>query len=219
MICSSIGGEIFYVANFGADPNDKIDDTFPIPITIDTAMSHGANNIVILGLGTYYFVSPIEILNATNLTIQEQEMDQTLLIGTASISIFLGKSCQGLTIRLLSIDYYPRPFTAGYIVRVNNSYLDVEIESPHEPDIDRRVHSIFRYDPIAMRPAFGPNAYQFFQETLANVSTSLISPGILRVPLKYPTQFTVGDPIVVIYLSGNHAIELKYMSPISPFNQ
>ncbi len=152
MICSSIRGEVFYVANFGADPNDKIDDTLSIPITVDTAMSHGANNIVIFGLGTYYLLSPVEILNATNLTIQGQEMDQTLLIGTASISIFLGKYCQGLTIRLLSIDYYPRSFTAGYIVQVNNSYLVVKIESPHESDIDGRVHSIFRYYPIAMRP-------------------------------------------------------------------
>jgi hypothetical protein len=136
-------------------------------------------------------------------------MDQTLLIGTAPVSIFLAKYCQGLTISSLSIDYYPRPFTAGYVVRVNNTYLDVDIKPPHEPDIGRKVRSIFRYDYIAMRPAIGPAAYQIFQEPPKYNYTSLVSPNILRVPLKFQTKFAIGDPIVVIYSGHYHAIILQ----------
>jgi hypothetical protein len=212
IISSSVGGETFHVSNFGADSNDKIDDTKAIQLAINTAISHGFNNTVVFNSGTYHLISTVEIFNATNLTIQGQGMDETLLIGTAPISIFLGRYCQGLTISLLSIDYYPRPFTAGYIVNVNNSYLDVEIQPPHEPDIDRRVHSIFRYDPIAMRPAFGPNVYQIYQKVPKYGNTSLISPGVLRIPLQFRTKFAVGDPIVATYFGQNHAIQLRYVT-------
>jgi hypothetical protein len=179
-MCLSIEGETFHVSNFGAYSNDKIDDSNAIQLAVNTAISHGFNNTVILGFGTSYLISTIEISNATNLTIQGQGMDQTLLIGTAPISIFFGIHCQGLTSSSLSIDFYLRPFTAGYIVTVNHTYLDVEIQAPHEPDIDHRVRTIFRYDPIAMRPAYGSNAYQMYQQPPKTVSTSLVAPEILR---------------------------------------
>jgi hypothetical protein len=142
-------------------------------------------------------------------------MEQTLLIGTAPISIFYGKYCEGLTISSLSIDYYPRPFTAGYVVTVNDTYLDVEIQSPHEPDIDRQVVSLFRYDPVARRPAFGSSAYQFFQQPPQNIHTTLVSNNTIRIPLKYRTKFVVGDSIVAIYLGHNQAIEVKYMTDVT----
>jgi len=66
-----------------------------------------------------------------------------------------------------------------------------------------------------MRPAFGPNAYQIYQKTPKNVNTSLISPGVLRVPLQFRTKFAVGDPIVVIYYGQNHAIQLKYTTDVT----
>ena len=212
MMWTSIEGKIFHVLNFGADSTDKIDDAQEIQQAVNIAIHYGSNNTIILGFGTYYLLSTIEIFNATNLIIQGQGMDQTLLIGTASISIFFAMHCQGLTISSLSIDYSPHPFTAGYIYHVNDSYLDVKIQSPHEPDIDRHVHSMFRYDPIEMRLAFGPNAYQIYQKVPKNGNTSLIAPGILRVPLQYRTKFVVGDPIVATYYGQNHAIQLRYVT-------
>ena len=212
IISSSVGGELFHVSTFGADPSDRVDDANAIQSAVNTAISHGVNNTVMLGSGTYYLLSTIEIYNATNLTIQGQGMEQTLLIGTTTASIFFGKYCQGLTISSLSIDYYPRPFTAGYIVNVNDSYLDVKIQPPHEPDIDRRVHSLFRYDPVAGRPAFGPNAYQVYQKVPKYGNTSLVSPGVLRIPLQYRTKFAVGDTVVATYFGQSHTIQLRYVT-------
>lgn len=214
-LSSSVDGSIFHVSNFGAYSNDTIDDTKAIQSAVDTAISHGVNNTIILGNGTYYLLSTIEIYNATNLTIQGQGMNQTLLIGTTARSIFYGEYCHGLTISSLSIEYYPYPFTAGYLIAVNNTYLDVKIEPPHQPDADRQVVSLFRFDPVAMRPAFGLSAYQFYQEPPQDVNTSLISADVVRIPLKYRTKFAVGDAVVVIYHAHYHAIEVKYMTNVN----
>ena len=81
------------------------------------------------------------------------------------MSIFFVQYCQGLTISSLSIDFDPFPFTAGYVVNVNDTYLDVQVQPPHRTDIGRQVQAILRYDPIEMRPAFGPNTYEIYQDT------------------------------------------------------
>ena len=215
ILSSSVDGGIFHVSSFGAYSNDKINDTEAIQLAVNRAISHGVNNTIILGNGTYYLLSTIEIYNATNLTIQGQGMDQTLLIGTTVHSIFYAEYCHGLTISSLSIEYYPHPFTAGYLVAVNNTYLDVKIQPPHEPDAGRQVVSLFRFDPVAMRPAFGLSAYQFYQQPPQDVNTSLISANVVRIPLKYRTKFVVGDAVVVVYLGHYQAIEVKYMTDVT----
>jgi hypothetical protein len=37
------------------------------------------------------------------------------------------------------MDFDPFPFTAGYVVNVNNAYLDIRVEPPHRADVDRRI--------------------------------------------------------------------------------
>jgi hypothetical protein len=203
---SGIEGRIFSVSTYGAYPNDGIDDTKAIQSTIDAAIKSGPNNVVVFGSGTYTLSSFIAIMEAINLTITGQGMHQTLLLGTARSSIFQSYSCQQLTITLLSIDFDPLPFTAGYVVNVTNNYLDLQVQPPHQPDIGRQVQAILRYNVTLMRPAFGPNTYEMYQAPPANITTSLVSPGILRIPLGSPTQFVIGDAIVVRYVFTNHAI-------------
>jgi hypothetical protein len=59
------------------------------------------------------------------LTITGQAIDQTFLIGNSPSSIFLVEFSQDLIITSLSIDSDPLPFTAGYIIHVNETYLDL----------------------------------------------------------------------------------------------
>jgi hypothetical protein len=203
---SYIEGASFLVSTYGAHPNDDIDDTQATQLAINMAIENGSNNIVEFGSGTYIFTSTINIFNCVNLTIMGQGMNETLLIGTTPATIFSADVCQGLKITSLATDFDPFPFTAGYVVSVNETYLDIEIKAPHRADIDRQVQAILRYDPVHMRPAFGPNTYEIYQTPPSNVNTSLISPGILRIPLASPSQFTVGDAIVARYAFANHAI-------------
>ena len=87
--CLITNGKNFFVSNYGAYPNDNIDDTNAIQLAVDTAINYGLNSTVIFGYGTYNLSSTIIITNATNLTITGQGMDQTLLIGNCTnVNIF-----------------------------------------------------------------------------------------------------------------------------------
>jgi hypothetical protein len=105
-----------------------------------------------------------------------------------------------------SIDYNPLPFTAGYVVNVNDKYLDVQVQPPHQTDIDRQVQTILRYDIVQKRAAFGLNAYEMYQTPPTDANTTIVSPGVLRIPLRSPTKFLKGDPLVARYNFGGHAI-------------
>ena len=204
--CLSLTETIFHVSNFGAYPNDNIDDTKAIQTVVREAIQSGLKTTIAFGVGTYNLSSTIVILNATNLTITGQGMDRTLLVGNSIMSIFYGAYCDGLTIASLSIDFDPLPFTAGYVVNVTDSYLDVQIQPPHRADINRKVQGLIRYDPIDMRPAFGDNTYNFYQVPPKDVNTSLVSPGILRIPLQAPAKFVVGDAVLAVYFIFTHCI-------------
>ena len=72
--------------------------------------------------------------------------------------------------------------------------------SIHRTDIN-----IFRFD---------PETYQIFQR-LPNVTTSLVSTDILRIPLRASYQFVKGDQIVVIYGLTGPTIALKYTTDVT----
>jgi hypothetical protein len=199
-------GLTFSVSNYGAYPNDNFDDTNAIQTAINQAISSGLKSTLVFGFGIYNLSSAIAIYKANSLTITGQGIDKTFLIGNSPTSIFTIQSCQDLTISSLSIDFDPLPFTAGYVIHVNDTYLDLQVKPPHRTDINQLVGAILRYDPIAMRPAFGPNTYEIYQTPSPNATTSLVSPGILRIPLTWPTKFLSGDPIVARYGSQSHAI-------------
>ncbi len=200
-----IQGKTFYVSNFGAYSNDNIDDTKAIQLAIDTAINE-LNSTVIFGYGIYNLSSTITISEATNLTIQGQGIDQTFLIGNVPLTIFSVLYCNGLTISSFSIDFDPLPFTAGYVVNVNNTYIDVQVQSPHQPDIGRQIKYIIRYDPVEMRPAYGWYTYAVYQDPPSNANTSLVSPNVLRLSLALPANFSVGDAVVAHYINGNNGI-------------
>ncbi|CAF4072671.1 unnamed protein product [Adineta steineri] len=202
----SIRGKTFFVSDYNAYPNDDLDDTHGIQLAINEAIKYGLVSDIIFGYGVYTISSTIAISNAINLTITGQGMDETFLIGSYQITIFTAYSCQGLKLTSFSIDYNPLPFTAGYIVDVNDKYLDLQVVPPHQTDIDRKIGTILRYDPIQKRPAFGSNTYEIYQTPPADANTTIVSPGVLRLPLTSPTGFRKGDPIVARYTFGYHAI-------------
>jgi hypothetical protein len=203
---SSVEGRTFFVSDYGAYPDDNLDDSNAIQSAINEAINYGSVSDIVFGNGIYSISSTILIFNATNLTVTGQGIDQTFLIGYNQVSIFFTQFCQGLKLTSFSIDYNPLPFTAGYVVNVDQKYLDVQVVPPHQTDVGRQVQAILRYDPVQMRPAFGPNTYEIYQTPSTDANTTIVSPGILRIPLNSPTKFGKGDPVVVRYAFVFHAI-------------
>ncbi|CAF1090618.1 unnamed protein product, partial [Didymodactylos carnosus] len=132
-------------------------------------------------------------------------MQQTLLLVHSPTALFQILSSQQVTIGLFAIDFTPLPFTAGYVVNVATSYLDVQVVPPHQTDVGQQVGAILRYDSTLMRPAIGPRTYEIYQTPPSNANTSLVSNGILRIPLAYSTLFAVGDAIIARYSFTTHA--------------
>jgi hypothetical protein len=202
-----IEGRTFPVSNYGAQPNDNTDDTSGIQSAINAAISNGPNNIVLFQSGTYDCSGGLTIYSATNLTVMGQGMQETLLLLNSSSGVFWIQNSQTIMISSLAIDFDPLPFTAGYVVNVTSNYLDVQIVPPHRADVGQQVAAILRYDPTLMRPAIGSSAYEIYQTAPANSSTTLVSSGILRIPLASGTAFAVGDAIVARYAFTDHAID------------
>ncbi|CAF5166568.1 unnamed protein product, partial [Rotaria sp. Silwood1] len=68
-----------------------------------------------------------------------------------------------LKLTSFSIDNNPLSFTTGYVINVNDKYVDFQVVPSHQTDIDRQVQAIFRYDSIEMRPGFSLNTYEIYQ--------------------------------------------------------
>ena len=202
----SIRGKIFFVFDYGAYPDDDLDDTIGIQSAINDAITYGLTSEIDFGYGNYIVSSTISIFNATDLTIKGEGIDKTFLIGYNQGTILNAQYCQRLTLTSFSIDYNPLPFTAGYVVNVNDKYLDIQVVPPHQTDIDRQVFSILRYDPVHMRPAFGSNTYEIYQTTPTDANTTIVSPGVVRVPLSSSTSFREGDPVVARYAFKGDAL-------------
>lgn len=201
-----IEGKIFSVADYGAYPNDDLDDTHAIQLAINDAIHSGLSAEIDFGLGVYVISSTIDIENAMDLTVKGQGIDRTFLIANDSIAVFVVLASQRVTLTSFSIDYNPLPFTAGYVVNGNNDHIDVQVVPPHQTDVGRKVQAILRYDPVNMRPAFGPHTYEIYQTPPDNITTSIVSAGVLRLPLASPVKFGIGDPVVVRYAFVWHTI-------------
>ncbi|CAF0951387.1 unnamed protein product [Adineta ricciae] len=212
---SSIEGKKIFVSKYGAHPNDDLDDTAAIQLTINEAIKRGYTSEIVFGFGIYAISSTIIIQNAINLTITGEGIDQTYLIAYNQVSIFFAENCQGLKFTSFSIDYNPLPFTAGYIANIGDTFLDVRVVSPHQTDVDRQAQAILRYDPDQKRPAFGQNTYEMYQTPPADRNTTIVEPGVLRVPLSARTEFRQGDPVVVRYAFRGHAIYGQDLTDIS----
>ncbi|CAF3366545.1 unnamed protein product [Rotaria socialis] len=62
------------------------------------------------------------------------------------------------------------------------------------------------------RSGIGSDAFQIFQTPPTNTNASLVSTGILRIPLRSPTKFALRDSILAIYNSQKHVIIAHYMT-------
>ncbi|CAF1413959.1 unnamed protein product [Rotaria magnacalcarata] len=208
-------GRIFNVSNYGGYPNDNLDDTNATQAAAYLASSSGPNNIVVFQSGRYDFQSTVSLYNAINLTVMGQGQDVTFLIGHSPTMMFNAGNSVGLTLMMFSIDYQPLSFTAGYVVSVAASYLDLQVVAPHQADVGRQVAAIYRFDLVRMRPSIGSAAYEIYQTPPSNANTTLRSNGTLRIPLASAYQFVVGDAIVARYSFGMHALYAQDLSDLT----
>ena len=195
---SSVSGFDFSVLTTGTYPRNNIDDIVAIQWAIDTAIKNGSNNTIVLSVDTYDIKSPLDPDNTVNLTTMCEEMWETLLLGHSQRSVFTADVAFGLILTSLSIDFDPLSFTVGYVINV-----------------DSQVEVNLRYDPTAMRIAFGSRTYEIYQTPASDRNTSIVAGNVIRILFASPSKFIVWDPVVVPYASQYHAIAIINVTDLS----
>lgn len=195
---STIPPNVVSVADFGAVPGDAKDDTGAIQEAID-ACSGQQGTRLIFEKGVYDIgvkereedrrgETSLMVEGKNGLTIEGNGAE---LIGHENVSLMQFQRCSGITIKDLSVDWDPLPFTAGHIIARGDDYIDVEVNPQHEARAGLLVGAILDYDPEKGHLAYrGIDEYQneFYRKT------EVVGPGIVRMYMK--ARFPRTDYIV-----------------------
>ncbi|MFC1694403.1 right-handed parallel beta-helix repeat-containing protein, partial [Candidatus Latescibacterota bacterium] len=166
------------VVDYGAVPDDGVNDTAAVQAAIEACREHPGAELV-FSAGTYDFsgdTNPrLRLDGFTGLTIDGNGAE---FIGHDLATLFRISNCNVLTFRNFTVDWNPLPFSAGKVIEVGDTYFDLEVIEPHTAQARLRVEGILGYDPEKRRLATrGVDIYQTgFEKT-----TEVIRPGVMRV--------------------------------------
>lgn len=168
------------------DTPSNLEESAPFSIAnlssiIQVAVSNHDTQVVIPP-GVYRGKTPfLTIKNATNLSIVADGV--TMLCETRARAVQI-ENCQNLTLKGLTIDYYPLTFTQGDIIAVGSNYVDVKIHAGYAVEPYSRIDVI---DPVTR---FRKRGSKFIWNTTAE----LRGEGIVRVfEPGLPSVAEVGD--------------------------
>ncbi len=173
-----MGGAAIMVADFGAVPDDNKSDTAAIRKAID-ALAGKADVRLVFAKGRYDLHGKrgpyLRLKGVRGLTIEGGGAE---LVGHEIAGFFSFDNCREVTIRNLTIDMDPLPFSTGEVVEAGKGYFDLAVSAPHRARAGLRVEGVLGYDPKARRLARrGIDLYQMgFAKT-----TQLLRPGVMRV--------------------------------------
>ena len=200
---------VFHASQFGALPNDGVDDTAALQAAIDAAIRFGPHTALLLSAGEWNINATLTIANARNFAFTGASASSTLLLVHARSGALYYTNSIGLTLASFSIDFAADylPFTAGHITNLTTTppfTLDLLPTQPHTAQTDRTASALFVYDVQSGRPAFGADTYEVFQ-SVSDVSR-LVGGGVVRFAMEGKTAFKMGQAVVVRYDGGPHAI-------------
>ena len=200
----------FDPANFGAFPNDGLDDTASLQAAINAAIASGPFATVQLESGAYELTTTLRVAQAVSFSLLGAPAPgRSLLLFLNNSGVVYYTRCSNLTLADFTVDFVPAawPFTAGTVVGASQSppfTFDVLPVAPHIAQAGLLASAVFVYDPVKQRPAFGPSTLELFQSV--STPSVLLGNGTVRFSLAYQSPFQVGQSVVVRYDGGEHAI-------------
>ena len=161
--------------------------------------------------GTYYFDSDnavlhdsiglLNIVNASDLTIDGNGSTFIFRKIDMGISIF---NCKNLTLKNLSIDYDPLPFTQGIITSIENKSVTLRIDKGYRDDVD--YFNKPGYHKVLMNRGRFTEICRLFPQTIKSVQK-----GEFVLEMDDVSCLKVNDPLVLLCRYEN-AILSKYSS-------
>ena len=130
------GTNVFRVDDYGADPTGKADSGPAVRKAIAAAKAAGGAKRVVFSAGTYRMTAAtgeqacIPITSAADLTVEGQGRQTELIVTDPLKGLFQLRQCRNLSVRGLTVDYDPLPFTQGVVraVDVEAGTFDLQID-------------------------------------------------------------------------------------------
>jgi hypothetical protein len=187
--------ERFDVADYGARPDDGANDRVGISKALAACAAKGGGTVIFskgrydltrsAGRGGAYF----SLKGVKGMTI---EGNGATLIAHDPAPFFHVADCSDLTVRKLTLDSDPLPFTCGKVVATGRGTIDVRPAKGYLALAGRPVRGVFGYDPVKSRPAVrGHDCYMLDNKT----PSALAGGGLMRVPCR--GRIDVGSHVIV----------------------
>ncbi len=195
LVLAAESGRRFDVADYGARPDDGANDLPGISKALTACAKHGGSVLVFSkgrydltrgrrGRGAYFPLRGVK-----GMTI---EGGGATLVAHDAATFFHIVDCSGLTVRKLTLDSDPLPFTCGKVVATGRGSIDIKPARGYRAVAGRSVKGVFGYDPVKGRPARrGHDCYMLDNTTQSLVTDS----GLMRVPCR--GRIGVGAHVIV----------------------
>ncbi|MEO8766187.1 MAG: right-handed parallel beta-helix repeat-containing protein [Ginsengibacter sp.] len=196
--------------DFGAVPNDAKDDA-PAILSAIKSCKGKIPVTLIFEPGVYdifgsrkdihgNFYPSLAIDNINNLTIEGNGAE---VKGHDYATLFHFTGCKNITVRNITVDWDPLPYTQGKVVQVDADYVDVEVAAPFVAKAGLHTEAILGYDPEKNRMArrFTDHYQLGFEKT-----TEVAAPGIMRLFTGHQDRFAGKMPSIGNYVIARHHV-------------
>lgn len=168
------------VADFGAIPDDRQDDTAAIMSALATCRKKTSK--LVFPKGRY----DLQSADGRNALFECNGLSGLIIDGCGSTLIVSGitgvfsfSDCKDVTVRNLAVDWARAPFSEGKVLEVGGNYFDVQVAARYPVEGGEAVGAYMDFDPSTRLPRpQGIDAYHTV------VSTQLLRPQVLRVNVK-----------------------------------
>ena len=206
-------GRRFDVGDYGARADDGANDLPGISKALSACAKQGGS-VLIFSKGRYDLTrgprgrgAYFPLRGVKGMTI---EGNGATLVAHEAATIFHVVDCSGLTVRKLTLDSDPLPFTCGKVVAAGRGSVDIKPAKGYRAVAGRSVKGVFGYDPAKGRPARrGHDCYM-----LDNTAPSSVTDGaLMRVPCR--GRIAVGARVIVRHeIYGHNGFTLRGCSGV-----
>jgi len=177
-------GGRFDVGDYGAFPDDGKNDLPGVSKALAACAKKGGG-VVVFSKGRYDLTrgprrrgAYFSLRGVKGMTI---EGNGAVLVAHDAATFFNVVDCSGLTVRKLTLDSDPLPFTCGKVVAVGRGSIDIKPAKGYRAVAGRSVKGVFGYDPVKARPARRGHDCYMLDNT---APSSLTDSGFMRVPCR-----------------------------------
>lgn len=175
LFSSNLIAQVVNVVDFGATPNNSLDDDRDAIVNAIAACRSLSNPILLFSVGTYH----INSVNGSGTYFYINDIDNLTIEGSGSTLEIMGLNyqrhvfeflnCNNLTAQNLNIDYKEIPFSQGQVINTGSNFMDVKILAGFNPQ-GKAISAYAQYDDLTGQQInnnedFGTTSWTWLDQT------------------------------------------------------